>query len=94
MMEQKTSKKSIMACYNLLKKEMETNPHIESGRLDRALGIVMRTEKYDRYGTTWTGCLCPDSRNRSQFICKHRLALMLEREEDIRLMLFEGTRIS
>ena len=93
MIDKLSNKESLMKAYNALKKESLTNSHVEIGRLNRALGIAMRKEKYDRYGTTWTGCLCPDDQHRSQFICKHRLALMLENAEDLFLMLFEGTPI-
>lgn len=94
MMDKETSKKYLMIVYNKLREESKTNSHIEQGRLDRAFGIALRKEKYDKYYTTWTGCTCPDSQNRSQFICKHRLALMLEHGEDIMLMIFEGIPIS
>ena len=93
MITKRASKESILQAYNKLKEEMKTNSHIEVGRLNRALGIVQRKEKYDKYYTTWTGCTCADSMNRSQFICKHRLALMLENAEDVLLMIFEGTPI-
>jgi uncharacterized Zn finger protein len=94
MMDKKTSKHDLMATYNLLKEEAKTNSHIEEGRLNRALGIAMRKESYEKYYTTFTGCTCPDQANRSQFICKHRLSFMLEHGDDISLMLFEGTPIS
>jgi len=95
MIDKIVTRKDLMRGYNLLKELSKTNSHVETGRLDRALGLVMRKEKYDKYATTWTGCTCADDQNRGRiFVCKHRLAYMMEHTDDLLLVIFEGTPIN
>jgi hypothetical protein len=86
------TKSEIMKIYNFLKNESKTNTHVEAGRLDRALGILMCGEaESGKYYTTLTGCTCMDGLSRHQFICKHRLAFMMEKHpEEIVKLAFEG----
>jgi hypothetical protein len=94
MIAERASKQNILQAYNKLKAEMQAgNTHIEEGRLNRALGLALRKESYDKYFVQWTGCTCADAYNRPQFICKHRLAFMMEHVDELLEMIFLGTPI-
>lgn len=54
----------------------------EPARLRRALGYLQRKDQSwrEKYATTLDHCECGDAQWRPEYVCKHRLALMLESE--------------
>jgi len=86
-------KGNALRMYNFLKEKSKTNPSIEIGRLNRALGLVMSEDKEGkakRYLTDFTTCFCPDHWQRGgTFICKHRLAFMIEHPMDTMIVAWE-----
>jgi hypothetical protein len=51
--------------------------HIDTGRLNRALGLAQRRDQATEYETTLDSCTCDDSFFRPSQVCKHRLAALL-----------------
>jgi len=74
--------------YNILRAEINNVPTITPARLNKALGIA-QTKKYERpYYMTIDTCTCPDSVQRTNIVCKHRLALMLQNPTTTLLLKF------
>jgi hypothetical protein len=71
-------KRAIFKRYNMLKGDTTVYPRFEINRLNKALGLAQRKNKESRYYTTLTSCTCPDHVHRNFFVCKHRLAAMLQ----------------
>ena len=51
---------------------------LDSGRLNRALGLAQTKHPVLAYRTTSLGCTCPDAQYRPNLVCKHRLSLFLQ----------------
>jgi hypothetical protein len=88
------NKSDAMRMYNFLKARIPDNPRIEIKRLNKALGIVMSgdtSDKQKKYITSFTDCFCPDHWQRGgTFICKHRLAYMIEHPKETVTLAWEG----
>lgn len=52
---------------------------IDRARLNRALGLALRKANGKTYRTSLRGCDCRDAQLHPYVICKHRLALMLQK---------------
>ena len=55
---------------------------LERRRLDRALGLALRTDQTPRYHTTLRGCSCRDREIHPTIWCKHMLSLALRRKAE------------
>lgn len=75
-------KSSLFHMYNIFKKDSQSFSAITIQRLNKALGICMTKDYVNKYYTTMTSCTCPDSSQRGFFVCKHRLALMMQNPTD------------
>jgi hypothetical protein len=64
--------------YNIFRQDSKTVKSINLQRVNKALGILMTKDYVNKYYTTMTSCTCPDSSQRGLFVCKHRLALMMQ----------------
>lgn len=71
------TKKSLFTLYNILRNDSKEYTSITKSRLNKALGLAQKKDSDRPYYTTIQSCTCPDATQRSNFVCKHRLALML-----------------
>lgn len=73
-------KSAIFSVYNKAVVASKTNPELETNRVHRGMGLAMSKAligKNRPYNTTIKTCNCPDNK-RTFFICKHRVAVMIE----------------
>lgn len=69
-------KSTIFANFNAARTLVGKTP-LDTGRLNRALGLAQRTCQETEYRTTSNSCTCPDAKYRPYAVCKHRLSLFL-----------------
>ena len=69
-----------MSAYNKAKKWALRSDLTDSGRVNRAFGILMKQGALERavekYETTIDFCICPDNEHSGK-VCKHRVAMMM-----------------
>lgn len=73
-----TNRSTLFTNFNAAK-SLARRGRLEEGRVNRALGIAQQTGEthIEKYGSTATGCTCPDRRFRG-VTCKGMIALALK----------------
>ena len=76
----KKYRSAIFAAYNKAVAASKTNPRLEVNRVHKAMGLALKKVLIGDtrpYNATIKTCDCPDS-CKTNFVCKHRIALMIE----------------